>query len=306
MSVASTSSRVWPDLTLARWEDTRTTFHMWTQIVGKVRLALEPMQNHWWQVPFYVSSRGLTTSLMHAGGLGLEMEFDLVDHRLALRTTDGQHAEVLLEPQSVARFYEATMAALGDLGIGVSILARPVEVAEAIPFAEDETHHAYDAAAVHDFWLALVQAHRTLTVFRDRFIGKASPVHFFWGALDLATTRFSGRAAPKHPGGAPNCADWIMELAYSHEVSSCGFWPGGSAEGSFYSYAYPEPAGYTDWLVGPEGASYDAELREFILPYEAVRTAADPDTVLLTFLQSTYEAAAERAGWDRAALERAW
>jgi Family of unknown function (DUF5996) len=306
MSVASTSSRLWPDLTLARWEDTRTTFHMWTQIVGKVRLAIEPMRNHWWQVPLYVSGRGLTTSLMHAGGLGLEMEFDLVDHRLALRTTDGQHAEVSLEPQSVARFYEATMAALGDLGIGVSILARPVEVVEAIPFAEDETHHAYDAAAVHDFWLALVQAHRALTVFRDRFIGKASPVHFFWGALDLATTRFSGRAAPKHPGGAPNCADWVMELAYSHEVSSCGFWPGGSAEGSFYSYAYPEPAGYTDWLVGPEGASYDGELREFILPYEAVRTAADPDTVLLTFLQSTYEAAAERAGWDRAALERAW
>ncbi len=296
----------WPQLTLSRWEDTRTTFHMWTQIVGKVRLALEPMRNHWWQVPFYVSSRGLTTSLTHAGDLGLEMEFDLVDHRLGLRTTDGQHAEVLLEPQSVARFYEATMAALGDLGISVSILGRPVEVVEAIPFAEDETHYDYDAAAVHDFWLALVQAHRVMTQFRDRFIGKASPVHFFWGALDLATTRFSGRPAPKHPGGAPNCADWVMELAYSHEVSSCGFWPGGSAEGSFYSYAYPEPDGYAEWPVAPEGAAYDAELREFILPYETVRTAADPDTVLLTFLQSTYEAAAERAGWDRAALERAW
>jgi hypothetical protein len=296
----------WPVLTLSRWEETRATFHMWAQIVGKVRLALEPMMNHWWQVPLYVSSRGLTTSLMHAGDLGVEMEFDLVDHQLALRTTDGQHAEVLLEPQSVARFYEATMAALGDLGISVSILSRPVEVVEAIPFAEDETHRAYDAAAVHDFWLALVQAHRVLTVFRDRFIGKASPVHFFWGALDLATTRFSGRPAPKHPGGAPNCADWVMELAYSHEVSSCGFWPGGSAEGSFYSYAYPEPDGYIEWPVAPEGAAYDHEQREFILPYEAVRTAADPDAVLLTFLQSTYEAAAERAGWDRAALERAW
>jgi hypothetical protein len=302
----STARNAWPELTLSRWEDTRTTFHMWTQIVGKVRLALEPMMNHWWQVPLYVSSRGLTTSLMPADERGLEMEFDLIEHRLALRTTDGRHREVGLEPQSVARFYEATMAALGDLGIEVSILARPVEVVEAIPFAEDEVHHAYDAAAVHDFWLALVQGHRVLTVFRNRFVGKASPVHFFWGALDLATTRFSGRPAPKHSGGAPNCADWVMEVAYSGEVSSCGFWPGGSAEGSFYSYAYPEPEGYTDWPVAPEAAAYDPELREFILPYGAVRTAADPDSVLLSFLQSTYEAAAELASWDRAALERAW
>jgi hypothetical protein len=264
------------------------------------------MMNQWWQVPLYVSSRGLTTSLMHAGDLGLEMEFDLVDHRLALRTTDGQRAEVALEPQSVARFYEATMSALGDLGIEVSILARPVEVVEAIPFAEDEKHHAYDAGAVRDFWRALVLAHRPMTRFRNRFIGKASPVHFFWGGFDLATTRFSGRPAPRHPGGAPNCADWVMELAYSHEVSSCGFWPGGSAEGSFYSYAYPEPDGYADWAVRPEAAYYDRELREFVLPYEAVRTAADPDDDLLSFLQSTYEAAAQLGSWDRAALERMW
>ena len=296
----------WPELTLAPWEDTRTTFHMWTQIVGKVRLALEPMMNHWWQVPLYVSSRGLTTSLMHAGALGLEMEFDLVDHRLALRTTDGQRREVGLEPQSVARFYEATMAALGDLGIEVSILARPVEVIEAIPFAEDDTHRSYDAKAVHDFWLALVQAHAVMTRFRSSFVGKASPVHYFWGAPDLATTRFSGRVAPKHPGGAPNCAAWVMELAYSQEVSSCGFWPGGSAEGSFYSYAYPEPDGFAEWPVTPEAVYYDTGLREFILPYEAVRTAADPVAVLLSFLQSTYEAEAELAAWDRAALERAW
>jgi Family of unknown function (DUF5996) len=302
----STATNAWPELTLSRWEDTRSTFHMWTQIVGKVRLALEPMMNHWWQVPLYVSSRGLTTSLMHAGDLGLEMEFDLIAHGLMLRTTEGRHGEVRLEPQSVARFYEATMAALGGLGIEVSLMARPVEVVEAIPFAEDEVHHAYDADAVHDFWLALVQAHRVMTRFRNRFVGKASPVHFFWGAPDLATTRFSGREAPKHPGGAPNCADWVMELAYSHEVSSCGFWPGGSDEGSFYSYAYPEPAGYTEWPVEPEAASYDPALGEFILPYEAVRTAADPDAVLLSFLQSTYEAAAELASWDRAALERAW
>jgi len=296
----------WPELTLARWDDTRTTFHMWTQIVGKVRLALEPMMNQWWQVPLYVSSRGLSTSLMHAGALGLEMEFDLVDHRLALRTTDGQHREVGLEPQSVARFYEATMAALGDLGIGVSILARPVEVVDAIPFAEDETHRSYDSGAVHDFWLALVRAHAVMTRFRNRFVGKASPVHFFWGAADLATTRFSGREAPKHPGAAPNCAAWVMELAYSHEVSSCGFWPGGSAEGSFYSYAYPEPERYAEWPVAPEAASYDPALGEFILPYETVRTAADPESLLLTFFQSTYEAAAELGSWDRAALERAW
>jgi hypothetical protein len=302
----SDATNTWPELTLARWEDTRVTFHMWTQIVGKVRLALEPMMNHWWQVPLYVSSRGLTTSLMHAGDIGLEMEFDLIDHRLVLRTTDGQRAQIGLEPQSVARFYEATMAALGDLGISVSILARPVEVAEAIPFAEDEKHRAYDAGAVHDFWRALVHAHRVMTRFRNRFIGKASPVHFFWGAIDLATTRFSGREAPKHPGGAPNCADWVMELAYSHEVSSCGFWPGGSAEGSFYSYAYPEPAGFAEWPVTPEAALYDPMLSEFILPYAAVRTAADPDAVLLSFLQSTYEAAAELAAWDRTALERAW
>jgi hypothetical protein len=298
-------TNAWPVLTLSRWEETGATFHMWTQIVGKVRLALEPMLNHWWQVPLYVSSRGLTTSLMHAGDLGLEMEFDLVEHRLALRTTDGQHTEVGLEPQSVARFYEATMAALGALGIEVSMLARPVEVVEAIPFAEDEKHHAYDAGAVHDFWLGLVQAHRVMVRFRNRFVGKASPVHFFWGAIDLTTTRFSGRKAPKHPGGAPNCADWVMELAYSHEESSCGFWPGGSAEGSFYSFAYPEPDGFAEWPV-PEPASYDPALGEFILPYEAVRTAADPDAVLLTFLQSTYEAAAELASWDRAALEREW
>lgn len=296
----------WPELTLTRWEDTRTTFHMWTQIVGKVRLALEPMMNHWWQVPLYVSSRGLTTSLMHAGAIGLEMEFDVVDHRLVLRTTDGRQREVGLEPQSVARFYEATMAALGDLGIEVSILGRPVEVVEAIPFAEDETHRSYDAGAVHDFWLALVRAHAVMTRFRNRFVGKASPVHFFWGAPDLATTRFSGREAPKHPGGAPNCAAWVMELAYSHEVSSCGFWPGGSAEGSFYSYAYPSPEGYAEWPVVPEAAAYDPALGEFVLPYEAIRTADDPESMLLTFFQSSYEAAAELGSWDRSALERAW
>jgi hypothetical protein len=299
------TSEPWPELTLSTWEDTLTTFHMWTQIVGKVRLAWEPMVNHWWQVPLYVSARGLTTSLMHREGTGVEIEFDLIDHVLQLRTTDGGNGQVRLQPRSVASFYEATMAALDKLGAPVRILPRPQEVREAIPFPEDEQHRSYDAAAVHRFWLALVQAHRVMTRFRARFIGKVSPVHFFWGGPDLAVTRFSGRTAPKHPGGVPNCADWVQELAYSHEVSSCGFWPGGSAEGSFYAYAYPPPAGFAAWPVQPAGAYYDAELGEFLLPYAAVRTAAEPDTDLLSFFQSTYEAAAELGGWDRAALEAA-
>src|SRR6266851_121781 len=296
---------MWPELTLAPWEDTRRTFHMWTQIVGKIRMALEPMANHWWQVPLYVSARGLTTSLMHAGPTGLELELDLVDHVLDARSTDGRSARVALEPHTVASFYSATMAALGELGVRVTIFPRPVEVVDAVPFAEDDRHHAYDAAAVHRFWLALVEAHRVMARFRAGFVGKASPVHFFWGGPDLAVTRFSGRRAPKHPGGVPNCADWVMELAYSHEVSSCGFWPGGSAEGSFYSYAYPEPDGFADWPVTPDAAYYDKAFGEFLLPYAAVRRAEDPDALVASFFQSTYEAAAELAGWDRAGLELA-
>ena len=299
------SAGAWPELTLSTWQDTRDTFHMWTQVVGKVRLALEPMVNHWWQVPLYVSARGLTTSLMHAGTTGLEIEFDLIDHDLALRTTDGRHRHVALEPRSVADFYRATMHALDELDVRVTILPRPVEVAAAIPFADDEQHRAYDPAAVHRFWQALVHAHRVMTRFRAGFLGKVSPVHFFWGGTDLAVTRFSGRRAPKHPGGVPNCADWVQELAYSHEVSSCGFWPGGSAEGSFYSYAYPQPDGFAAWPVQPDAAYYDEQISEFILPYAAVRTAEDPDRALLSFLESTYEAAAELARWDRAALEQA-
>jgi hypothetical protein len=308
MSAAATgrgasSAGYWPELTLSAWEDTRQTFHMWTQVVGKIRLALEPMINHWWQVPFYVSARGLTTSLMHAGPTGVEIEFDLVDHVLEVRTTEGATGQVALEPRSVASFYKATMAVLGDVGVPVEIFPRPTEVAEAIPFPLDEQHGAYDGAAIHGFWLALVQIHRVMTRFRGRFIGKASPVHLFWGGLDLAATRFSGRRAPKHPGGVPNCADWVQELAYSHEVSSCGFWPGGSEEGSFYSYAYPQPDGFAAWPVEPDAAYFDGELGEFILPYSAVRTAEDPDGLLLSFFQSTYDAAAELAHWDRAELE---
>jgi Family of unknown function (DUF5996) len=229
----------WPELTLSTWEGTRDTLQLWAQIVGKVRLALEPMVNHWWQVPLYVSARGLTTSLMHTAKGGLEIEFDFIDHVLELRTSRGVKRQVALEPRTVASFYHAVMEALGQLDVEIVMLARPVEVLVAIPFAEDEQHHSYDADAVHRFWLVLLQAHRVMALFRARFIGKASPVHFFWGAADLAATRFSGRRAPRHAGGAPNCPDWVMEMAYSHEVSSCGFWPGGSSEGSFYSYAYP-------------------------------------------------------------------
>lgn len=295
---------MWPELTLSAWEDTRDTLHMWMQVVGKVRLTMGPMLNHWWQVPLYVSARGLTTSLMHVGrGRGLEIEFDFVDHVLAFRTSEGQRRDIALKPRSVADFYAATMTTLDDLDVRAPIFARPNEVPHAIPFPEDDQHRSYDADAAHRFWLALLQAHRVMVQFRAGFIGKASPVHFFWGAIDLATTRFSGRPAPKHPGGVPNCPDWVQELAYSHELSSCGFWPGGSAEGSFYAYAYPQPDGFADWPVEPDAAFYDDRLGEFILPYAAVRTATDPDATLLAFFQSTYEAAAELAGWDRAALE---
>ena len=296
-------STPWPDLTLSAWEDTRDTLHMWMQVVGKVRLALTPMVNHWWQVPLYVSARGLTTSLMPTEGGGLEVEFDFIDHVLALRTSDGDSRTVALEPRTVASFYEATMTALRELDVHVTILARPVEVVESIPFADDVTHRSYDAPAAHRFWIALVHAHRVLTEFRSRFIGKASPVHFFWGGADLAVTRFSGRRAPAHPGGVPNCADWVMEVAYSHEVSSCGFWPGGSDEGSFYAYAYPEPVGFAQWPVAPDAAYYDETLGEFLLPYAAVRTADDPDAMALSFLQDTYEAAADLGAWPRADLE---
>jgi hypothetical protein len=240
---------------------------------------------------------------MHHGAIDLEMEFDLNDHVLEIRTCGGEVRQVELKPRSVADFYAATMTSLQELGVTVRLLARPVEVPEAIPFAEDTRHCSYDAAAAHRFWVALRDAHRVMARFRAGFCGKASPVHFFWGGFDLAVTRFSGRPAPKHRGEVPNCADWVMELAYSHEVSSCGFWPGGSPEGSFYAYAYPEPQGFADWKAEPAEAYYDQSLREFILPYTAVRTAADPDAVLLSFLQSTYEAAAELGHWDRAALE---
>jgi hypothetical protein len=303
MTQTQTEESPWPELTLERWSDTWQTLLLWTQIVGKVRLALEPMINHWWQVPFYVSARGLTTSLMHSGGRGVEAKFDFLNDLLLIDTSDGQSRQVQLRPRTVADFYAETMLAFDDLGIPVGVFDKPVEMPVAIPFADDVEHHSYDGAAARRFWLALVQAHRVMTLFRARFVGKVSPVHFFWGAGDLAVTRFSGRRAPRHPGGAPNCADWVQELAYSHELSSCGFWPGGSAEGSFYAYAYPEPQGFANWPVQPDFAYYDAAFGEFLLPYEQVRKSADPTSALLSFFESTYEAAAELATWDRATLE---
>ncbi|HYZ98777.1 MAG TPA: DUF5996 family protein [Acidimicrobiales bacterium] len=293
----------WPTIGGPGWERTWETVHMWTQVVGKVRLALEPAVNHWWQVPLYVSARGLTTALVHGPDQSIEIEFDFRDHELAIRSTTGERRSVALEPRSVASFYAETMAALDDLGTRVDILARPVEVPTAIPFADDTEHASYDAEAMTRYWLALVQADRLLRRFRARFLGKASPVHFFWGAFDLATTRFSGRPAPPHGGGVPNCPDWVMHEAYSHELSSCGFWPGGSEEGSFYAYAYPEPDGFADWPV-PGDARYAPGLGEFILPYRTVRTAPDPDALVLEFLQATYDAAADLGAWDRASLER--
>jgi hypothetical protein len=293
----------WPVLHLSDAQETMDALHLWTQIVGKVRLELEPMVNHWWQVPLYVSAHGLTTSLMHAGGLGLEMEFDFVDHRLEVRTTAGATKSVPLAPGTVADFYAATMAALRDVGAPVRVRPYPTEMPSPVPFPEDTAHRPYDADAAHRLWLALVQIARVMYAFRARFQGKVSPVHFFWGADDLAVTRFSGRTAPQHRGGVVNCPDWVQQMAYSHEVSSCGYWPGGSDEGTFYSYAYPEPPGFGGRSVEPAAAAYDPDLGEYVLPYTAVREAEDADAALLAFFQSTYEAAADLGRWDRAALE---
>jgi hypothetical protein len=261
------------------------------------------MVNHWWQVTLYVSSRGLTTSLMHTADRGLEIEFDFLDHVLDIRCTDGQRRRVPLTSGSVADFYSSTLTALAELGIVVKINTTPSEIADVVPFTEDRRHREYDTEWAQRFWTVLVHADRVLDRFRSAYLGKSSPVHFFWGGADLAVTRFSGRTAPLHPGGVPNCPDWVQQLAYSHEVHSVGYWPGGSPEGSFYAYAYPEPDGFSAWPVRPDAAYYDADLGEFLLPYEAVRTADDPDELLLSFCQSTYEAVAELASWDRANLE---
>jgi len=304
--MATTGANRWPSIPVSDWQDTRDTLHLFTQVVGKVRLANEPPLNHWWNVPLYVSARGLTTSLMpHPTGPAFQIDFDFVDHHLEISTVAGDTRTIGLERRPVADFYSAVLSMLDDLDVSTEIWPVPVEITGAIGFSDDRVNTSYDPDAVQRFWLALVEMERVLKVFRARFVGKSSPVHVFWGALDLASTRFSGRTAPPHPGGAPNCGPHVMWEAYSHEVSSAGYWPGPPGdEGVFYSYAYPEPPNYRETPISVEGARWDDALGEFILPYELVRTATDPDAMLLDFLQSTYEAAAKTAAWDRGALER--
>jgi hypothetical protein len=293
----------WPKLDYAEWRDTALTLQLWTQIVGKVRLALTPWVNHSWHVPLYVTARGLGTSPIPAGGEIFELEFDFIEHRLAARASSGAQQMLTLEPQSVADFYHRVMALLGGIGVEVAINQNPNEVKDPIPFPKDHYHRSYDARAAHAFWRVLIQADRLLKYFRSGFLGKVSPVHFFWGSFDLAVTRFSGRSAPPHGGGVSGLPDAVAREAYSHEVSSAGFWPGSDVfpAAAFYSYAYPEPHGFRDRAVS--AGAFDAKLGEFILPYEAVRTAIDPEDLVLRFLSSTYGAAADTAGWDRAHLE---
>lgn len=300
----STTEALWPELPYRNWRDTAVTLQLWTQIVGKIRLALTPWLNHSWHVPLYVTSRGLGTLAVPAGREILELEFDFIAHRLRVRTSLGAERVLLLAPRSVSEFYRELMSKLHELGIDVSIHEMPNEVADPVPFPRDNGHGSYDAAAAHAFWRALIQADRILKQFRTGFLGKASPVHFFWGSFDLAVTRFSGRGAPLHPGGIPGLPDAVTREAYSHEVSSAGFWPGNEAfpAAAFYSYAYPEPKGFRDRTV-TSGAHFDERLEEFILPYETVRSASDPDGLVLDFLATTYEAAADTAHWDRAHLE---
>jgi hypothetical protein len=296
----------WPAIPVAGWQDTRNTLQLYTQIVGKIRMANSPLVNHWWDTTLRPTARGLTTSLVpHPTGPAFQIDFDFVASRLVLTTVAGDERALSLEPRPVADFYGEVMRLLDELGVATPIWPVPVEIPGAIPFPEDRVHVAYDPEAVRRFWLALVEMARVLTVFRARFLGKASPVHLFWGGLDLATTRFSGRPAQPYVSKVPNCGPQVMTEAYSHEVSSCGYWAGPPGEeGTFYAYAYPEPPGFREAAVGPDGARWDDGLAEFLLPYELVRTAADPDAALLEFLQTTYAAAADTAGWDRVALER--
>jgi hypothetical protein len=295
----------WPELPLAAWRDTCATLHLWTQIVGKVRLSLTPWLNHSWHVALHVSARGLVTPPIPYKGGDLAIEFDFIDHVLWLRTSDGHFRQLVLRPMPVAEFYADVLHALGELGIAVRINVIPNEIADAIPFPEDTVHASYDRDFVNRFFRVLSRSHEVFSHFRTGFLGKASPVHFFWGSFDLAVTRFSGRRAPPHPGGVPNLPDTVAREAYSHEVSSAGFWPGGGAIDypAYYSYAYPAPEGFAGARVRPDAAFWSKDLSEFILPYDAVRTAREPPRDLMAFLQSTYEAAAELGRWDRAALE---
>ena len=299
------NAEAWPSLPLEAWSDTCATLHMWTQIVGKIRLAQSPWINHSWHVTLYVTTRGLTTSPIPYGNRTFQIDFDFIGHEVKIQSSDGGVAGFSLQPQSVAAFYGRLQSEMGKLDLHVNINGKPNEIPDPIPFDQDETHKAYDPVYANRFWRVLVQADRVFKEFRARFVGKCSPVHYFWGAPDLAVTRFSGRPAPQHPGGVPHLPDRVAREAYSHEVSSCGFWPGGGpvAYPVFYSYAYPEPSGFAGAPVKPSPAFYNTDLREFILPYDAVRAAESPDKTLLDFLQTTYEAAANLANWDRNFLE---
>jgi hypothetical protein len=295
----------WPALAFAEWKDTATTLHMWTQIVGKIRLTLSPWTNHSWHVTLYVTSRGLTTSPVPHGLHTFEITFDFIDHQLVIDKSDGARRTMELKPQSGAAFYRSLMKILQGLDLAVAINTTPNEIQDAIPFDQDEQHRSYDREYANRFWRALVQSDRVFKQFRSRFCGKCSPVHFFWGSFDLAVTRFSGRPAPPHPGGVPHLPDAVTREAYSQEVSSLGFWPGNDAFPTpiYYSYAYPEPLGFSEAKIQPEAARYDAKLHEFFLPYDAVRTAKNPDDVLLDFAQSTYDAASTLGKWDREGLK---
>ncbi|MFF2050512.1 DUF5996 family protein [Leifsonia sp. NPDC058194] len=288
----------WPSLEVEAWASTRETLHMWLQIIGKLRMVGSPFVNHWWHVTLSLSARGLATGPIPLDGSILDIEFDFVDHRLVLRTSDGGREEIALRPMTVAEFYRLTFEALDRLGVALEIHTTPNEVDPAIPFPDDEQHRSYEPEQAHAFWRQLIQADGVLRRLRAEYRGKASPVHLFWGALDIATTRFSGRPAPVHPGGVPNCPDRVMIEGYCDEISSSGFWPGGGREGAFYSYAYPEPDGYAETAV-PAGAYYDRALGEFVLPYEAVRESSDPTALVLEFLRVTSTAAARLAEWPQ-------
>jgi len=305
MTNRDAATQIWPALPFAEWSDTCATLHMWTQIVGKIRLAQTPWTNHSWHVTLYVTARGLTTSPIPHGIFTFEITFDFIDHKLRIDKSDGAQRTIELRPRTVADFYRAVMRGLNELGLQVSIYTMPNEIADPRPLDRDEEHGSYDPEHANRFWRILVQADRVFKDFRARFCGKCSPVHFFWGSFDLAVTRFSGRPAPPHPGGIPHLPDAITREAYSQEVSSLGFWPGNSVMPIpvFYSYAHPEPSGFAEAKVRPEGASYNTKMREFILPYDAVRAAESPDQLLLEFAQSTYDAASTLANWDRTALE---
>lgn len=301
MSTAQPAKQEWPALRVDDWTTTRDTLHMWLQIVGKVELTSTTLINHWWNVSYIVSTRGLRTRMMHAGNVDFDAEFDFVDHRLVLRTTSGEEQSVALTPKTVATFYSEVQSALAALGIGCTIDASPNEVDPAIPFADDTTHASYDADAVHTFWQQLVRMNEVFAKWRAGYGGKASPVQLFWGSMDLSATRFSGRTAPPHTGAPANCPAWVMTEAESMENAAAGYWPGGSEEGTFYAYLYPQPKGYESGDLSP--AHFDSDLGEWVLPYRTVRESADPAATLLSFLESTYAHGADRAGWDRSALE---